>query len=313
MSAAKKPLAEEILTRVQLATLPQPEPLIEGTIDRRNVVVLAGRSGTAKTFIGLDWACSVATAKSWQGRKVLDPGPVLVIAAEGAYTFDNRVTAWESAWSRQVTDLYVLPFAINLFSGERFDELQEHVRTARYRLVIIDTWARSTVGGRENDNSDSTIAFERLDALRHLDVCVVVIAHTDKGDNSTRGASALEDNADTVYRMKSDEGQLTLARTKRKNGPCEDELHLQLKPFLDSVVIESATGQDQQLKGQTNALMSVFTENFSDTGCDMVELRHTSKLKPATFDRCLKNLVNKGLLKDNGENTQPRYTLGRRP
>ena len=184
-------LAGRVLRRDQLGNLPQPEPLIEDTLDQRTVALLAGRNSTGKSFLALDWSCCIVTGKPWQGRSVVDPGPVLYVAAEGAYGLEQRVSAWEHAWHHTASDLDVLPEPVNLFTGAGVPQLREHVTERRYRLVVLDTWARSTVGGHENDNSDSTVAFERVDSLRRTGATVLVVAHTDKADSSTRGASAL--------------------------------------------------------------------------------------------------------------------------
>lgn len=303
-------LADLLLRRSDLGSLPQPEPIIEDTLDARTVAVLAGRNSTGKSFLALDWSCCIATGKAWQGRPVHLPGRVLYIAAEGAHGLDQRVSAWEHAWGRQVDDLDVLPLPVNLYSGARFAELRRLVGEAQYRLVVVDTWARSTVGGQENNNSDSTAAFERVDALRQTGASVLVVAHTDAGDNKTRGASALDDNADTLYRMKGDPALLELRRDKRKDGPREDFHQLRLKVVLDSCVVENVRGQDHVLNGRAEALLSVFRESFTDSGCSKAELRNVAEMAPATFARSLKALVEQGHLLNSGTDQRPFYKPG---
>src|SRR4051794_4541821 len=61
-------LRGQLLARADLTNLPEPEPLIENTLDRRTIALLAGHTGTGKSFIALDWACCVATGHAWQGR-----------------------------------------------------------------------------------------------------------------------------------------------------------------------------------------------------------------------------------------------------
>lgn len=303
-------LVDRILRRDQLADLPQPEPLLEDTLDRRTVSLLAGRNSTGKSFLALDWACCIATGKPWQGRAIHDPGPVLYVAAEGAYGLHQRVAAWEHAWQQDVVDLDVLPEPVNLFSGAGFADLHRHVEARAYRLVVLDTWARSTVGGKENDNSDSTLAFERVDRLRKTGASALVVAHTDKADSTTRGASALEDNCDTIYRLKGDAGCLELTREKRKDGPAEDRHQLQLKAVLDSCILQNTRGQDHVLTGRTEALMSAFLEHFADMGASKAELRAVADQAPATFARSLRSLVTQGLLVNHGSDARPFYKPG---
>lgn len=303
-------LADRVLSRAQLATLPQPEPLVEDTLDQRTVTVLSGRNSTGKSFLALDWACCIISGKPWQGRKVHDPGRVLYIAAEGAHGLHQRVSAWEHAWARSAAALDVLPLPVNLFTGTEFPDLRRLVTEAGYRLVVIDTWARSTAGGQENNNSDSTVAFERVDRLRACGPAVLVIAHTDAGDSKTRGATALDDNADTIYRIKGDAGYLELTRTKRKDGPTEDYHQLQLRPVLASCVVQNTRGHDLPLAGQAEALMSAFREHFADIGASKAELRTVAKQAPATFARSLKSLVQQGMLVNTGSDSRPFYKAG---
>jgi hypothetical protein len=302
------PLAERLLRRADLGKLPQPEEVIENTLDARTVAVLRARGGGAKSFLAIDWSCCIATGKPWQGRQVLLPGPVLYVAAEGAFGLHARISAWEHAWSRTVDALDVLPLAVNLYTGARFGELHELVEQNKYRLVVLDTWARSTVGGRENDNSDSTQAFDRVDRLRQSGATVLVLAHTDAGDTKTRGATALEDNADTVYGLKGDpHGVAELRREKRKDGPLDDVHQLRLKTVLDSCVLENVRGQDVLLNGRAEELLSAFQACFADTGCSRAQLREVANQPNATFARSLAALVRSGRLQNVGSDQRPFY------
>lgn len=315
-----------LLSRAALADLPQPEPLIKDTIDRRTVALLEGRNSTGKSFLALDWACCVATGRPWQGREV-QRGRVLYLAAEGAYGLHNRVTAWEAGWRHQVPPerFTVRASPVNLFTGRDCAELIEVVHADGYDLVVVDTWARSTVGGHENDNSDSTQAFVHADAMRKVGATVLVVHHTDKADSGGRGASALEDNADTIYRIKGDDGYLELTREKRKDGACEDRHQLQLAQIMlphrtpdgteyaTSCVLQNTRGQDHSLAPRAEALMSVFTEHFADMGCSKAELRAVADMPPATFARSLKALVEQGLLHNTRSDSTPFYKRGPTP
>ncbi|HVV76331.1 MAG TPA: AAA family ATPase [Mycobacteriales bacterium] len=303
-------LSETLLVRRQLADLPQPAPLIHSTIDLRSVVVLSGRRGKGKSLVALDWACCIATGKPWQSRAVLQT-PVLWVAAEGAYGLHRRVAAWESAWGREIPDsqLAVLPQPVNLYTGAHFDEFVEIARARRAGFIVFDTWARCTIGGKENDNSDATTATSRLEALRAGGATSVVIAHTDSDDTKTRGATALEDNVDIVYRLKGDPQHFILDRTKRKDGPEYDELHLKLDPTADSVVVVSATAVD--MGGRTADLMSIYVQHFADTGCSKKDLRDVAQengiSSSGTFTRALNTLVASGALLNTGTDKQPFY------
>lgn len=308
----RPPLRDRVLHRTQLGDLPRPSPLIESTLDARTVSVLSGRRARGKSLIALDWSLCIATGKPWQGRTVHTAGAVLWVAAEGAFGMHNRVGAWESAWQEHVDAFHVLPDPVNLFTGQDLEELIAVAGDLRAVLVVFDTWARCTVGGRENDNSDATVALARLEPLRQAGITSLVIAHTDAEDTKTRGATAIEDNVDIVYRVKGDPEHLTLSRTKRKDGPERDEVHLRLRPVAGSVVVESANAVD--MGGRATDLMSIYVQHFADTGCSKRELREVAgengMRSSGTFTRALHILVSSGALTNTGTDVRPFYKAG---
>jgi RecA-family ATPase len=89
--------AAKLLTRSDLRALPKPEPLIGNVLDQGTTALLYGTWGTAKTFIALDWAASVATGRDWQARESAQRR-VLYVLGEGAFGFTVRVDAWETGW-----------------------------------------------------------------------------------------------------------------------------------------------------------------------------------------------------------------------
>jgi hypothetical protein len=306
---ARPPLRDRLLTRGALAQLPEPEPLIEGTIDRRTVAVVAGHFGTLKSFVLQDWAASIATGRNWMSRPV-HQGPVLYVAAEGAHGLHPRFTAWEYGWHRDIPDeqLEVLPEPVNLLDAQAVAELC-HLATGR-ALVVIDTLARCMVGADENSAKDMGIAVDALYRLRDATNggTIAVAHHTGKDRATIRGSSALEAGVDTVYTTEGDARLMKLSRTKRKDGPREDTLQLKLNPVLDSGVIVSTLGVD--IRPTAHELMSTFVSTFSETGASRAELRNASAMASASFGRAVNDLVKAGALINEGSDTRPFYKLG---
>jgi hypothetical protein len=306
---ARTSLRDRLLTRSGLGKLPEPEPLITDTIERRTVVEVYGSFGTLKSFVLLDWAASIATGRPWMGREV-QRGPVLYVAAEGAYGLHRRLSAWEYGWGRDIDDdgLVVLPEPVNLLDAQAVAEL---AAAARGRLlVVVDTLARCMVGGDENSARDMGIAVESLYRLRDATDggTVVVVHHTGKDKVTSRGSVALEAGADIVYRTEGDSRLMRMTRTKRKDGPEEDTLQLRLSQVLDSGVVVSAVGAD--MNGNARSLMSVFMSAFCATGATKAELRTAADLPPASFARSLNELVTAGALVNEGTDMRPFYKAG---
>ncbi len=79
-----------LLTLAELASRPQPEPLIDGVIDQGTTALLVGASNVGKSFLAIDLAVHVALGKRWAGREVAQ-GDVVFILGEGAGAFARRV------------------------------------------------------------------------------------------------------------------------------------------------------------------------------------------------------------------------------
>lgn len=308
--ASRLSLRSKLLTRAQLADLPQPAPLIADTLDRGTLVLLAGYTGTCKTFIALDWACCVASGHPWQGRLV-EQGPVLYIAAEGAAGLHERISAWETAWASSAGGLTLLAEPVSLLNRAAVTELAELASADGYRLVVIDTLARSIVGADENSARDVGLAVDAAECIRRgSGATLALVHHTGKDKSTVRGSSALEAAADTVYVTEGDEVELRLSRTKRKEGPREDEHQLRLSSIGAScVLLESVRGQDRVSTDSERRLLAAVADTFADTLASKAELRTVAAMPPATFHRALNALVRRGAIGQHGSEQRPLYRV----
>lgn len=237
------------LPRSALVDLPRGEPLIDGILDRHCLFVVSGRDRTYKSFVVIDWLACLATAHPWLGHPV-ERTKVLYVVGEGAWGLNDRVAAWEAAWGEDIDDdwFHIRRAPVNLFrQAEAFLDLLERIENEQYGVVVFDTLQRMSSGADQNSAKDAGVIIHALDRIRQLTTngAVGVVAHSDKGDNDTRGSSAFEDDADIVWRTKRDEDDelVRLTLTKRKDGP--EGLTLELRPNLidgtGSLILE-ATG-----------------------------------------------------------------------
>lgn len=324
--ATALPQLAGVLSRAQLADLPAVEPLIEDTLDRRSVAVLAGYWGTGKSFLALDWACSVATGRPWQHRPISAPegrgaNRVLYVVGEGAFGIHQRITAWEVEHGVDVTELYVLPRPVNLLHRGEVAMLCSYISDHGIDLVVIDTLSRCLAGADENAAKDMSEAVRSLDRIKNarLDeqgvdgggVCVLVVHHTGKDRTTVRGSSVLEAAADVVYQVEGDGQFIRLQRTKRKDGPRDDEHTLSIRwvPGTDSAVIRNLSA-DRSAPTNQDRMLSAFVSAFGSTGASKAELRNVLDLAPATFHRALTGLVSSGRLINTGTDKRPFYKPG---
>lgn len=314
-----------VLTRAELSHLPAVQPLIENTLDRRTLAVLAGYWGTGKSFLAWDWACSIATGHPWMGRPIdvvepPHPNRVLVVVGEGAYGVHERITAWEIDHGTEVRDLFVLPRAINLLSRIEVAQVAEFVYANNIDLVVLDTLSRCMPGADENSAADMSKVVQHLDVIKearkdeHGDdyggTCVLVVHHTGKDRTTIRGSSVLEGAADTVYQVDGDGQSMRLQRTKRKDGPRDDlhQLAIRWVPGTDSASVRSLSAADKLQNA--DILLSAYMSAFAQTGASKAELRNIVDMAPASFHRALNTLVKDGRLVNTGTEKRPFYKAG---
>lgn len=298
--------------RNQLDDLPKHESLIRGVLPRHSYGILRGRDHTLKSFVAIDWACSLATGKPWQGRRV-DPVPVLYIAGEGAHGISKRINAWEYAWGETVPPdmLTIRRLALNLYQpGPALTELLRRVETARYGLVIVDTLRRVS-GAADGNGSEMGVVIDNLALIKDAtdNGTVLAVAHTDKSDTDTRGYSGIEDDADFVWHTKRTDMRLDLELTKMKDGPDGLRVQLHAGTVLDSLVLTSITGAPEPSTTESQLkILDTMRDQFPD-GAHGGQLKDATGLPNSTYYRALKDLKDAGHLVNNGTKQRPFFEL----
>lgn len=309
--------AGRLFNRDALRDLPRPEPLIEDTLDLGTVAMLVGYWGSMKSFLALDWAACISTGRSWQGRKVLKPGSVLYVAAEGAHGINDRLESWESGGDAITSERFVvLGDTPNLGNRADVAELCALVAAGGFSVVVFDTFAKCITGMEENSSKDMGIAIKALYDIQEATAggTVIAVHHTGKDRLTSRGSSSIEGGVDTVYLSeKVSEGVMKLSRTKRKDGPDHDEMELRLTPvaYTNSVVLErNSIAGDAGLERAMDELMAVYDGAFSETGCNRDKLLVASMLPEPHFYRIFNALLASGRLVDVGTQSRPLYSSG---
>lgn len=129
---------------------------------------------------------------------------------------------------------------VNLFAGgDDYRYLLAMARKQQPDIIVVDTLALSSGAAEQNSATDMGEVHARAKALADASGGVVlIIAHTDKGDNDARGNSVIEDNADFVLHCERiDNDQLKVQVAKRKDA--EDNWHFMM------AVEEIGLGLDQ--------------------------------------------------------------------
>lgn len=198
----------------QLATMPPPTFLIDGTITVNGLSMLWGRSGSLKSFAALDKGLCVATGLPWHGRAVKQ-GRVVYLAAEGARGLASRAMGWMKTRGRDCAepDFQIIPHGLALSSPEDLDAMMVALTDgAPISLIIIDTLSRTFGKGNPNQPADMNAFVEALERLRErTGAHVMVIHHAGKdAANGEIGNEGLRNACDTIFFVKRTERNIEL-------------------------------------------------------------------------------------------------------
>lgn len=192
-------------TRVDEIVQKPTDWLVEDWLVSDSLAGLIGPSGSYKSFLAIDWACSVATGLKWLGRPVKG-GQVYYLAGEGLSGLRRRISAWEvdSARPLKSAPLFIgdglPPLCEELSISSLMEEMKWKAEEAFFTtgadpvLIIIDTVARAMAGKDENSASDMGKLVQAMDWLRsQWGATVLSVHHTGNGKDRqgrARGSSA---------------------------------------------------------------------------------------------------------------------------
>ena len=309
-------LRAALLDATELIKRPPPEYLIDGVLPKGALGCVFGRPGSAKTFLVLDLALCAANGLSWNGKEVRG-GPVLYIAAEGSAGLGTRLRAWlEHSHLADIDGIQFLPLAVNLLDVHQRAALLVVATELNPVLIIIDTLARSMVGGDENSARDVGLLIDAADKLRQATgATILLVHHTAKDGQTYRGSSALEGACDTMIEVQLDSDRVTIECAKQKDAEPFEPIRMRLVTVdlgdASSCVLQASRGD---MSESQERLMAIFTKHFSSTGATKMELRTMAcgvptSMPMTTFYRALNQLVQDGTLVNFGTDKQPYFKV----
>lgn len=289
-----------------------PEHLVEEIIPCGALGVLVGAPASAKTFLALEFALSVASGIDWLGQYCVKQGPVVYVAAEGSRrSFGLRVEAWKAYHHLREESVGVqfLLQPVQLHTRSETEKLLEAIEeqlAASPTLLVVDPLARCFLGGEENSAKDMGLLIAGMDALRGTGATVLAVHHA--GHNKKireRGSSALRAAADTMMTITRDPtpgGLYTVRCEKQKDDQQFGDLHLKLRLQVvrdgqESRVLElvsrAADGgptAPDDLPGRAVSALKIL-RSLGPDGATHGEWLRASGLKKATFNRALSDLL----------------------
>ncbi|RZU12455.1 AAA domain-containing protein [Kribbella rubisoli] len=310
------PALGTVLRRSELAKLPKIEPLIEGVLSTPAAVVLVGSWGVGKTFLALAFALSVATGNVWLGRAVRRT-KVLYVLGEGAYGFDDRVTAWELAWNKgdpvSDGDLKFIVQPDSLKKAATWHAIQAEAVEFGAGFVVLDTL--SSLAPDAHETNDAPLIMRYFTNLATAINGTALFVHHPGWNNTdrTRGGYQFEGNADEVLlatEVSKGSEMFTLLRKKVKEGAAGKILYLRRKPSRGSCIVEEtfADTASVPVADKVLAVLAAYGD-LGASGPDLVRELEVPDTTKSTFYRQVGKLVDAGKVRREGSRSRYKYYL----
>ena len=222
-------------------SMEEPEWLVDDILTRGDLSLVYGASGSGKSFFATHLAMAIARGDDVLGHKVLRPGGVVYIAAEGRKGYKKRLRAYRQHFGIEPgtpLPFVFLPVAIDLFAngeGSDGDKLivdlqvladQMRAMGTRLELVVVDTHAAVSPGANENASEDGSRMLRRYQRIQEVTGAhVMVVHHKNASGEKPRGWTGIYANVDNALEVDSDEAKNRTAKiVKMKDG--EDGLKI---------------------------------------------------------------------------------------
>lgn len=282
---------------------PPIEYLIPHEVPAHSLVVIYGASGSCKSFLAIDYGGEIALKQS-----------IVYIAGEGESGYYARYHAWlKHTGHKKEGKFHLVAGALQLLKLGDVEAFIEEARDYKPAAVIIDTLARSMVGGDENNQKDMGLFVYGCDLIRKaLNCTVIVVHHTGKAGDSERGSSVLRGAADMMIAVTNEEGIVKIACGKSKDSKpfmhrycrLQEVTIMQNGKQVVSAVLEAWQRVKVDAKelspNQARILECLASEIFAQ-GAKASDIKGYSNITNSSFYTALNSLIKRGYAKKLGK------------
>lgn len=232
---------------------PEMEWLVEDFITIGDKSIIAGPSGSGKSFFGVEVGCSISRGVPVFGHATKQ-GLVIYQAGEGATGIKKRLRAYRQHHNISPDDdipFVLLQSRVDLFSEEGhtkplIDEIQaiRQMYPDPLRAVFIDTLSKAQGLADENNGKDMARVLNNIDAIREATgVAICLVHHLNADGTKLRGHTSVFANIDQVIAVTCDkETKIRTVQTAKVKDGADD---IRVKFELMQVKLgQDATGKD---------------------------------------------------------------------
>lgn len=308
-----------------LERLTPREWLIPGWLPRDGVTSIYAPSGMGKSFYALTLGLELARGGSFAGYEIETAEKVLYVAAERPRDQRDRLEAWVTHHEESTPGGFeLLADAPQLTNPESVSALCDLIEARGFRVVILDTFARMTLGIDENSSRDMGPVMDSLDRIREATHggSVTVVHHTGKDTaKGARGSTAflgaldvgvvLEGDSTALKARvdKSNAGEKPLPEWYKLEQVALDELTPGGPKRLSAVLVETYAKQAaSDLDPLVLALLREHGELSNRQIREALEEDHQLARSQTTVSKVLRRLETQGEVRSTG-GTRPRFSV----
>lgn len=198
--------------------------LVKNFLPKATLGVIYGESGSGKSFLAYDLCAAIARGlDTWCGKRITK-GRVLIIVAEGAQGFRQRIDAYchqQGISPRDFEVDYISDFIPNLTMPNLITDLIKEINEREpYDLIVMDTFAQVMPGADENSGKDVGAALAQCKRINVKTGAMVLLVHHSGKDagKGARGWSGLRAAADVELEITRKDNDRAIKVTKLKDG-----------------------------------------------------------------------------------------------
>lgn len=198
--------------------------LVKNFLPKATLGVIYGESGSGKSFLAYDLCAAIARGlDTWCGKRITK-GRVLIIVAEGAQGFRQRIDAYchqQGISPRDFEVDYISDFIPNLTMPNLITDLIKEINERDpYDLIVMDTFAQVMPGADENSGKDVGAALAQCKRIHAQTGAMVLLVHHSGKDagKGARGWSGLRAAADVELEITRKDNDRAIKVTKLKDG-----------------------------------------------------------------------------------------------
>lgn len=282
-----------LLRATELHRIPQAIALIRDVLFVNTLHQFFGAPGSAKSFILLDIACTVAQTYR-----------VIYVAAEAIEDYEARVNAWSAHYSMPVENLFFWREPLRLGDSADVERFITAIQVIGPALIVLDPLADCMTGLDENTASDMGIAIGAMNTIRRVThAAIAIVHHTGWNDERERGHSVLRGACRIVVKIEMrDDGQIRFSCVKKNQG-------VKFTPRLFRLVAAGEMGgvlplpAHLVLTGRTKPtermlrVMEALTTEPLRKGATHTQLMQDTNIAAGTLNRVLTVLTESGFIR----------------